>query len=115
MMRRIGWIGVLSLVCAGMGAARMTAQNGTNHSGGSTSGSSYKRQQPAPRGTPAAGTKATPPNPQKQPSVQPQPKGTLKPLQTPPYQSPSAKYAREGGVGDCSAAAVRICASGELL
>jgi hypothetical protein len=99
-MRRIGWIGVLSLVCAGMGAARMAAQNRTDHSGGSTSGTSYKRQQPAPvpRGTSAAATKATPTNTQKQPSVQPQPKGTLKPLQTTPYQSPSASTQAKGAL-----------------
>jgi hypothetical protein len=101
MMRRIGWIGVLSLVCAGMGAARMVAQSGTTHQSGSTSGTAYKRQQPAPgpRVTPAAtGTKVAPTNAQKQPTVRPQPTGTPKPLQILPYQSPPASGSAKGSL-----------------
>jgi len=87
MMRHVGWIRILGLLCAGLCAAPMIgAQNPPNHKSGANAGTVY-RQQPSPpvqKQAPAASTPRTAQtNIQKQPpakTVQPQPAaGGLKP------------------------------------
>src|ERR1700730_2251707 len=83
-MTRVGWIRILSLVCAGLCAVPMLAQNPPNRKSGANSGTVY-RQQPSPaaqRQAPAASAPRAPQtNIQKQPvAAQPQPAaGALKP------------------------------------
>ena len=89
-MRCIGWIRVLSFVCAGVCAAPlMVAQTDTNHKNGSTSGTVYKQQQrpaaaqrPAPAAT--AAPKAATNNVQKQASATTQAPSAASTRQTSP-------------------------------
>lgn len=86
MMRHVGWIRILGLLCAGLCAAPMTgAQNPPNRKSGANAGTVYRQpSQAAQRPAPAASTPRTAQtNIQKQPpakTVQPQPAaGGLKP------------------------------------
>ena len=84
MMRRLGWIRVFGLLCAGVCAVPLLGQNPPNHKSGSNAGT-VSRQQPSPaaqRQAPAASApKTANTNVQKQPQGgQPQPAaGTVKP------------------------------------
>ena len=85
MMRRVGWIRLLGLLCAEVCAVPLLGQNPQNHKSGSNAGTA-SRQQPAPAAQRQAPPAASAPktantNVQKQPQGgQPQPAaGTVKP------------------------------------
>jgi hypothetical protein len=94
MTKRLRWIGVLSLICAGVSAGPVIeAQNGSNHRTGSNAGTAHGQQSSSAAHSSATPPKAATMNRGQQPAVaaQRQPSSTaLPPAATVQAHSPSA-------------------------
>ena len=102
MMRRVGWIRMLGLLCAGVCAGPgMLAQNPTGHKNASTSGTVHQQQpsQAAQRQAPAATAKtsqATAQTQQQQRAAQPSPAANTQKPPTNVYTRPAASVQPNG-------------------